>query len=43
MEIVEIEVVNFACVIFQVQGNGAYPLGFGDPPDTIDIFIVPHI
>ena len=26
------EIVDFFCVIFQVQGNGAYPLGIYDPP-----------
>ena len=27
-------IVEFTCVIFQVQVNGAYPLGFDDPPDA---------
>ena len=33
--------VKFACVIFQVQDNGAYPLGLDKTPNAIDLFIVP--
>ena len=32
VKIFEIEVTNFAWVVFQVQDNGAYALGFYDPP-----------
>ena len=34
-------VVKFACVVFQVQDNGAYSLGIDDNPNAIDLFIFP--
>ena len=33
------DVVDFTCFIFQVQGDGAYPLGINDPPDSVDVCI----
>ena len=35
------KVVEFTCVDFQVQENGAYPLCFYDPPNDIDFCIIP--
>ena len=40
VELFESFVVNSTCVIFQVQGDGAYPLGINEPPNAIDLFIV---
>ena len=39
----EVEIVNFACIVLQVQYDGAYPLVFDDLPDAVDLCIVPHI
>ena len=39
-EVSKNEIVEFTCVIFQVQANGAYPLGINDPPNAIDFYIV---
>ena len=36
----ESKVVNLIRFIFQVQDNGAYPLGLNDPPNSIDFCIV---
>ena len=33
--------MNFTYVVFQVQDDGAYPLGLDDPPDSIDSRIIP--
>ena len=43
VDIVEVGIVYFSLIIFQVQYDGAYPLGFDDPPDAIDLRIVPRI
>ena len=34
-------IVKFNCVVFQVQGFGACPLGLDDTPDDIDFCISP--
>ena len=36
-----IDIVEFTFVIFQVQGDGAYPLGIDDPPYSIGFCVVP--
>ena len=33
--------MKFTCVVFQVQDDGAYPLGIDDPPNAIGFCIVP--
>ena len=34
-------IMNFICVIFQVQDDGAFPLGLDETPDAIDLCIAP--
>ena len=41
--LVKNNIVYFTCVVFQIQDNGAYPLGIDDPPDAIDFYIVPFL
>ena len=44
MEVVDIfkyKIVKFTCVIFRVQDDGVYTLWLDDPPDSIDVYIVP--
>ena len=36
----EIKILNFASLVFQVQYNGAYPMGFGEPFVANDIYFV---
>ena len=43
VEIFEVEIVDFSCIIFQVQDNGTVPLGFGEPCNAVDLHIFPHI
>ena len=33
------KVVNFTCVIFQIQDNSAYPLGLYEPSNAIEFYI----
>ena len=40
LDLFESRVVDFTLVIFQVQDNGAYPLGINDPANVIDFCIV---
>ena len=40
VDLLKSKVVNFICVVLQVQDGGAYPLGIYDPPDSIDFCIV---
>ena len=35
------KIVKFTCVLFQVQGDGAYPLDLDEPPYAIYFCIVP--
>ena len=35
------KIVEFNFFIFQVQNDGAYPLGIDDPPNAINFCIVP--
>ena len=35
------KIVEFNFFIFQVQNDGAYPLGIDDPPNVIDFYIFP--
>ena len=41
VDIKNIYIVEFTCVIFQVQDVGTYPLGIDDPLDSIDFCILP--
>ena len=34
-------IVNFICVLFQVQDNGVYPLGLYESPNVINFCVVP--
>ena len=43
VDILEIDIVNFSCVVSQVQDDDAYPLGFYDTPDVVNFCIVPRI
>ena len=43
VDLFERKVVNLNHVIFQVQNNGAYNLGINNPPNAIDLCIVPLI
>ena len=40
VDLFESKVVNFTHVIFQVQDEGAYPLGINDTPNAIDFCII---
>ena len=40
VDLFEGNVANFTRVIFQVQDDGAYPLGLNDPPNDIGFCIV---
>ena len=33
------EIVDFTCVVFQIQGDCAYLLGLDDPTDALDVCI----
>ena len=37
------DIIDFTCVIFQIQGGGLYKLGLDDPPNTVDFCITPPI
>ena len=41
VDIFEVEIVSFTRIVLQVQDDGAYPLGFYDTPDSVDIRIIP--
>ena len=41
VELFKIKVVNFTCVLFQVQDYGAYALGIDETPNSIDFWIFP--
>ena len=43
VDIFKANIVDFNCVVFQVQVDSAYPLGFDYTPDAIDFYIVPII
>ena len=43
VEIFEIDIMNSACVVFQVQDDGAYPTGFDDSPGAVGLCLPPHI
>ena len=43
VDVFKANIVDFTCVILQVQGNIAYPLGLDDPPNSVDFCIVPLI
>ena len=37
------DILDFSCVIFQIQGDGVYPIDIDDPPDYVDFCIFPLI
>ena len=43
VDMFKFNVVNFTCVIIQVQEKDAYPLELDETPNTIDFYIVPFI
>ena len=43
VDILEIEVMNFDCIVFQVKDDGSYTLGFDYPPYAVDLCITPRI
>ena len=43
VDIVEVDIVDFFCIIFQLQENGTYLMGFDDPPNDIEPHIDPPI
>ena len=40
LDLFESKTVNFTRVLFQVQDDGAYPLGINEPPNDIEFCIV---
>ena len=40
VDVFKIEIVYLTCVKFQVQIEGAYPLGIDYPPDAVELFII---
>ena len=43
VDIYEVGIMDFSCIIFQVRDNGDYPLGFDYTPYAVDLHIVPQI
>ena len=39
----EIDLMNIAFIIFQVQYYGAHPLGFNYTPDAFDLCVLPWV
>ena len=43
VEMFEIDLMNIAFIIFQVQYYGAHPLGFNYTPDAFDLCVLPWV
>ena len=43
VEILQLELMNIAYILFQFQYNITYPLRFVDPTDSIDLCVVPWV
>ena len=43
VHITKIEFPKLACILLQVQDNGNHPLGFDEPPGSIELRIIPWI
>ena len=39
VDIFEVDIVKFSCIVLKVQDDGAYPLGFEEPPNAVDFCI----